>query len=605
MNLEESLKKYFGFDSFRAGQKQIVQQVLDGKDTLGILPTGAGKSVCYQLPAMLLPGVTIVVSPLISLMKDQVDQLEAAGIPATFLNSSVDMEEVSLRMQQVSAGEIKLLFVAPERFELDYFNFFIQNLKIDLVAIDEAHCISQWGHDFRPSYLAFAERLKALPEKPTVLALTATATPRVAADIQQVLGISPENTVKTGFLRENLRFEVVKNVDKRTWLRNYLRGRDKSDSGIIYCSTRKEVEELTDWLNHSRFSAGRYHAGLSEKERTQNQEDFLYDRVQIMVATNAFGMGINKSNVRYVIHYSTPANLESYYQEAGRAGRDGLESDAILLWALNDLRVRNYLIEQSEADDELKTNEYEKLRQMQAYANTETCLQRFILRYFGDEGEDCGKCSNCADERILTDITTDAQKVLSCVIRMGERFGKTAVAGVLAGSKNKNLARWNFERLSTYGIMKSNSQKSIAALIDFLTSEGFLGVSTGEFPLLFVSAAGKQVLRGEDKVFRRETLRPEVVRSGRSAAKSSENTEHNGAFNIDLFEVLRALRLNIAREAKLPPFMIFSDATLQDMTRVMPATDEDFLEVSGVGPMKLEKYGEEFLAAVAEFKNKF
>ncbi|GAB2027113.1 DNA helicase RecQ [Lactovum odontotermitis] len=603
MNLEESLKEYFGFDSFRVGQKKIIEQIMAGQDTLGILPTGAGKSICYQLPAMLLPGVTLVVSPLISLMKDQVDQLEAAGIPATFLNSSIDMEEVTLRMQQVSAGEIKLLFVAPERFELDYFNFFIQNLKIDLVAIDEAHCISQWGHDFRPSYRAFAKRLKELPKKPTVLALTATATPRVAADIQQVLGISPENTVKTAFLRKNLRFEVIKNIDKRTWLKHYLRGRDKSDSGIIYCSTRKEVEDLTDWLNHNRFSASRYHAGLSEAERARNQEDFLYDRVEIMVATNAFGMGINKSNVRYVIHYSTPANLEAYYQEAGRAGRDGLESDAILLWALNDLRIRNYLIEQSEADDELKANEYEKLRQMQAYANTETCLQRFILRYFGDEGEDCGKCSNCVDKRVLTDITIDAQKVLSCVIRMGERFGKAAVAGVLAGSKNKNLQRWHFERLSTYGLMRTNSQKSIAALIDFLTSETYLDVTSGQFPLLFVTDLGKQVLKGEVKVFRRETLRPEISKMGRIRSNSAGAADNN-EFDMDLFEILRTLRLEIARAAKLPPFMIFSDATLQDMTRVMPVNDEEFLQVSGVGPLKLERYGAEFLNAIEEFKTK-
>ncbi|MDR2977615.1 MAG: DNA helicase RecQ [Streptococcaceae bacterium] len=591
MDLEEELKKYFGFDNFRAGQRQIVEQVLEGQDTLGILPTGAGKSICYQLPAMLMSGVTLVISPLISLMKDQVDQLEAAGISATFLNSSIDMEKANLRMQKVSAGQIKLLFVAPERFESESFNSYVQNLPIDLVAIDEAHCISQWGHDFRPSYLAFAERIKSLPKKPTLLALTATATPRVAADIQNVLDISLEKTVKTGFLRENLRFEVVKNTDKRSWLRNYLKGRDAADSGIIYCSTRKDVEELTDWLNHGKLKAGRYHAGLSEAERAQNQEDFLYDKVQIMVATNAFGMGINKSNVRFVIHYATPANIESYYQEAGRAGRDGLASDAILLWSLNDLRIRIFLIEQSEGDECHKDHEYEKLRQIQAYANTENCLQRFILRYFGDEGEDCGKCSNCVDERVLTDITVDAQKVMSCVIRMGERFGKTAVAGVLAGSSNKNLARWHFEKLSTYGIMKSNSQKSIAALIDFLTSEGYLDVTAGKFSMLSVSNAGRQVLKGEAEVKRRETLKTE------KPAKDERSD-----FNMQLFEALRALRLEIAHESKLPPFMIFSDASLQDMTRVMPTTDDEFLEVSGVGPQKLEKYGEAFLEAISQFE---
>ncbi|MDR0299917.1 MAG: DNA helicase RecQ [Streptococcaceae bacterium] len=592
MNLEKQLKENFGFDSFREGQKQIIEQVLAGQDTLAILPTGAGKSICYQLPALLLDGITVVISPLISLMKDQVDQLEAAGVAATFLNSTVDAEEVWSRMQDVAAGRTKLLFVAPERFDLASFNDFIYQLPIKLIAIDEAHCISQWGHDFRPSYLAFAERLENLPQKPTVLALTATATERVAADIEQLLNIPKGNAVKTGFLRENLHFEVVKNADKRPWLRNYLKSREESDTGIIYCSTRKEVEELADWLNHHNFTARRYHAGLSEAERAQNQEDFLYDNCQIMVVTNAFGMGINKSNVRYVIHYSTPADIESYYQEAGRAGRDGLESDAILLWALNDLRIRNFLIEQSEGDEAHKEQAYEKLRQMQAYANTETCLQRFILRYFGDEGKDCGKCSNCTDNRVLTDISIEAQKVMSCVIRMGERFGKTAVAGVLAGSTNKNLANWHFEKLSTYGIMKGMSQKAIGSLIDFLTSEGFLNVTAGKYPLLSVSNAGKRVLKGEVKVERRETM-----------VRAKPKLDVPDDFNMDLFETLRKLRLEIARLVKLPPFMIFSDASLQDMTHLMPTSEEEFLEVSGVGPQKLEKYGAQFLKAITAFKD--
>ncbi|WP_407281411.1 DNA helicase RecQ [Lactococcus formosensis] len=586
MNLEAKLKEIFGYESFRQGQKQIIEQVLQGKDTLGILPTGAGESICYQLPALLQEGVTLVVSPLISLMKDQVDQLNIANIPATFINSTVDEQEAYFRMQQIENGEVKILFVAPERFELESFNYFLQHLPIDLVAIDEAHCISQWGHDFRPSYVTFAKRLADLPTTPTLLALTATATPRVSADIQDLLHIATDNTVKTGFLRENLRFEVVKGKDKRDFLKSYLK-EHTDESGIIYANTRKEVEEVTEWLNRNNFPAKRYHAGLSEGERQKNQEDFLYDEVPIMVATNAFGMGINKSNVRFVIHYGMPATIEAYYQEAGRAGRDGLDSDAILLFSPNDVRLRNFLIEQGEGSEQHKEQEYEKLRQMQAYTSSETCLQGYILQYFGDAGEDCRKCSNCLDDRERTDVTLDAQKVMSCVIRMEQRFGKTAVAQVLVGSKNKNLARWNFEKLSTFGIMKGYSQKAVGELIDFLAGEGYLAVSAGKFPLLGVSERGIAVLQGKEKVWRRAPL---------SADK--QNISHSVAFNLELFEELRTLRLDIAKSEGVPPFMIFSDASLKDMTRVMPLDEERFLEVSGVGQVKLKKYGQVFLKAL-------
>lgn len=586
MNLEAKLKEIFGYESFRQGQKQIIEQVLQGKDTLGILPTGAGKSICYQLPALLQEGVTLVVSPLISLMKDQVDQLNIANIPATFINSTVDEQEAYFRMKQIENGEVKILFVAPERFELESFNYFLQHLPIDLVAIDEAHCISQWGHDFRPSYVTFAKRLADLPTMPKLLALTATATPRVSADIQDLLHIATDNTVKTGFLRENLRFEVVKGKDKRDFLKSYLK-EHTDESGIIYANTRKEVEEVTEWLNRNNFPAKRYHAGLSEGERQKNQEDFLYDEVPIMVATNAFGMGINKSNVRFVIHYGMPATIEAYYQEAGRAGRDGLDSDAILLFSPNDVRLRNFLIEQGEGSEQHKEQEYEKLRQMQAYTSSETCLQGYILQYFGDAGEDCRKCSNCLDDRERTDVTLDAQKVMSCVIRMEQRFGKTAVAQVLVGSKNKNLARWNFEKLSTFGIMKGYSQKAVGELIDFLAGEGYLTVSAGKFPLLGVSERGIAVLQGREKVWRRAPL---------SADK--QNISHSVAFNLELFEELRTLRLDIAKSEGVPPFMIFSDASLKDMTRVMPLDEERFLEVSGVGQVKLKKYGQVFLKAL-------
>lgn len=586
--LENKLKEYFGYESFRDGQKEIIERILKKQATLGILPTGAGKSICYQLPTVLQNGVTLVVSPLISLMKDQVDSLNVAGIPATFINSTVDNFEAGLRMEQVKSGAVKLLFIAPERFGLDYFMNYLKSLPIELVAIDEAHCISQWGHDFRPSYVEFAENLRELTSNPTILALTATATPKVADDIRRLLLIPENNFVQTGFARKNLTFEVIKGKDKRDYLKEYLL-KHEEESGIIYAATRKEVEEVTDFLQKRGVAATRYHAGLSEVERLRNQDDFQYDRMRIMVATNAFGMGINKSNVRYVIHYSTPSNIESYYQEAGRAGRDGLPSDAILLFSLNDIRIRSFLIEQSQGDERYKDKEYEKLRQMQQYGNSESCLQRFILNYFGDDAKDCGKCSNCTDARELNDITVEAQKILSCIKRMGERFGKTMVAQVLVGSHNKNLQKWRFEHLPTFGIMKGQSQKSVAELIDFLTSDGVIATTSGKFPILIVSQRGVRILKGEEKVFRRQTVIQEARR---------EQTD----VDMRLFEQLRLLRLEIAREEGVPPFVVFSDAALQDMTKVFPKNDDEFLGVSGVGPVKVKKYGERFMDVIREYQ---
>lgn len=592
MNLEVKLKEVFGYEKFRAGQKQIIEQVLSNHDTLGILPTGAGKSICYQLPAVIQSGITLVISPLISLMKDQVDQLNITGIPATFINSTLNEQESKERMQQVLQGHIKILFVAPERFELETFNHFVKSLPLDLIAIDEAHCISQWGHDFRPSYLTFAHHLRSLPTQPTVLALTATATPQVTSDIQTLLSISANHTIKTGFLRENLHFEVVKGIEKRSFLKKYLHAQEALSAGIIYASTRKEVDEVYTWLNNQNFPAVRYHAGLSESERQHNQEQFLFDEIPLMVATNAFGMGINKPNVRFVIHYGMPATIESYYQEAGRAGRDGLEADAILLYSPNDLRIRNFLIEQGDGDEQHKEQAYEKLRQMQAYTHSETCLQRYILKYFGDEGENCGKCTNCLDDREQLDITVDAQKVLSCVIRMGERFGKTMVAQVLVGSKNKNLTKWKFEQLSTFGIMKQHSQKNVGELIDFLVAEGYLQVTPGKFPLLFVSTEGHQVLRGHLTVFRRAPF----------VTVAQNETGDN--FNSKLFDHLRTLRLEVAKDEGVPPFMIFSDSSLKDMAEKSPQDETSFLSISGVGPIKLKKYGQEFIQVIQNFNNK-
>ncbi|EOT39297.1 DNA helicase RecQ [Enterococcus dispar] len=573
--LTQLLKEKFGYESFRPGQLELIQKVLRNENVLGIMPTGGGKSICYQLPALLLDGLTLVVSPLISLMKDQVDALNEMGIAATFVNSSLSQAEVSIRLKDAAFGKYKLVYVAPERFEMFSFKQLLQQEKISLIAVDEAHCISQWGHDFRPSYLQLAQEIKALPQRPAVIALTATATPQVAKDIESSLEIPANNKVQTGFARENLAFQVVKDA-KDSYLLEYLRVNDQQ-AGIIYASTRKEVERLYHLLKSKKIEVGYYHGGLTEAQRSAAQEAFLFDEIKVMVATNAFGMGINKSNVRFVIHAQTPGNIESYYQEAGRAGRDGLPSEAILMYAPQDLQVQQFFIDNSEMEIDYKQKEYLKLREMSQYAHTEMCLQRYILRYFGEDGPDCGRCSNCLDEREVEEITLDAQKVLSCVKRMGERFGKALISKVLTGSKDQKISQWHFEKLSTYGLMKDWSQKDVSQLIDFLTAAGYLTPTEGQFPLLKISNSGKKVLLGQQKVMRKA----QVVK------KLAPDNE--------LFEKLRQLRLELASKQNLPPYVIFSDKTLYELAEIQPQTTLEMLQIKGVGENKLKKYGAAFL----------
>ena len=582
--MNELLKKYFGYDEFRPGQREIIQKVMEHEDVLGIMPTGSGKSVCYQLPALMLDGLTIVVSPLISLMKDQVDAANQLGIAATFINSSLNGYETARRFQELEQREIQLLYVAPERFIMPDFIRSMQHWNVQLLAIDEAHCISQWGHDFRPSYLQMAEKLNELIQRPIIVALTATATIAVAEDIKRLLKIPVKNHIQTGFARENLRLQVIKDQKKEQYLVEYLRMNQKQ-SGIIYAATRKEVDRIYHLLKKFGFNAGRYHGGMRERERTKMQEAFLYDRVELLVATNAFGMGINKSNIRFVIHYQIPGSLEAYYQEAGRAGRDGLLSDAILLFAPQDIQIQKFFIQQSQREDSQKQKEYEKLKAMTEYVYIEDCLQQYILAYFGEDGVPCERCGNCLDDRELIDVTKETQMVLSCIKRMGENYGKQMLMKVLAGSKEQKVKNFGFDRLSTYGLLKKYAQKDILQLIEFLISGGYLLSVSGEYPVLKVTESGIAVLTGKKQVFKKEPKK--VVQLSDEAADS-------------LFETLRELRTDLASEAGVPPYVVFSDSTLKEMSQQRPQNRLAFLQIKGVGQSKLDKYGEAFLAVIKE-----
>ena len=578
------LQKFYGYEDFRPGQKKVVESLLNKNDTVAIMPTGAGKSICFQIPALLFEGVTLVISPLISLMKDQVDSLRQLGIAAVYINSSVSKAQLYKDLQDISAGFYKIIYIAPERLTSEYLPDSFKNLNISMVAVDEAHCLSQWGHDFRPSYRNILNFTNSLRIKPIISAFTATATPEVKTDIINLLGLKQPNVFVTGFDRPNLYFSVLRGEVKDKFVIDYVK-KHQDEAGIIYVGTRKDVDALQVLLEIKGIKAGRYHAGMTDEERNQMQEDFLYDNLSVMVATNAFGMGIDKPNVRYVIHYNMPKNMEAYYQEAGRAGRDGLSGNCILLYSPQDTQLQKFLISKSTESEIRQQLEYKRLQSMVDYCHTPQCLRAFILHSFGefDVEEHCDNCSNCKLEGELIDITIDAQKVLSCVYRMHERFGVKMIAEVLKGSKSAKIKQFNFERLSTYGLMKERKLKDISDLILRLSAMQYLDITESQYPVVTLNELSWQVLRGQKKVWQKMVIVKKAKAKG------------------ELFEALRSLRKELATKEKLPPYMIFSDATLTQMATDKPTDLELMKNIRGVGEFKLQKYGEEFLTVIKSY----
>ena len=614
MDQYEALKYYFGHSQFRQGQEALINAILSGRDVLGIMPTGGGKSLCYQIPALVLEGVTVVISPLISLMKDQVAALSEAGIQAAYLNSTLTPQQMQLVYQRTREGAYQLLYVAPERLDTAEFSALVEQISVPLVAVDEAHCISQWGQDFRPSYLNIAAFVQRLPRRPVVAAFTATATGEVQADIVRLLELREPLRMVTGFDRPNLFFDVRRPKQKTPVLLRLIQER-QDKSGIVYCATRSAVERLCKSLCAKGIAATRYHAGLDEEERRQNQDDFQFDRKTVMVATNAFGMGIDKSNVGFVIHYHMPKSLEAYYQEAGRAGRDGEPADCILLYSNGDVETAKYLIENSgndlltqEEQDNIRQRDYDRLNAMVGYCKTTRCYRSYILSYFGQNAPtSCGNCGNCKGDYESQDITVHAQMLLSCILRIRQRMGyyvgKTLVIQTLQGSKNRRVLDMGLDELSTYGLLPKTSAREIRDEIEFLEQEGYLRTNP-EHQTLEPSKSASAILFEGKKVsmpVRIDRIEEETGdgRKGPKKAAGALPEEAKGLYN-----VLKALRMKLAQEQDVPAYIVFSNATLTDMAVKVPRTMPEFLGVSGVGEVKAEKYGEAFLKAIALYQEK-
>ena len=610
MTTKETLKKYFGYSTFRDGQEPLINDMLQGKDALGIMPTGAGKSMCFQIPALMTDGITIVVSPLISLMKDQVNALTQSGIPAAFINSSLTERQIHKALTNAENGVYKLIYTAPERLLTREFLYFATTANITMLTVDEAHCISQWGQDFRPSYAEIPKFIAHLKKRPVVSAFTATATPRVRDDIIEQLALSNPSVLVSGFDRPNLHFEIVKTTKKFEALTNFLQTK-QNNSGIVYCMTRAKVEEVCDALNRHGYKTSRYHAGLSDTERHNNQDDFLHDRVQIMVATNAFGMGIDKSNVSFVVHYNMPKDLEGYYQEAGRAGRDGEPADCLLLYSKGDVSTNAWMIQNApnidypdpKIEDEIKQRNTKRLQEMELYCTTKDCLREYILKYFGETSPNphCGNCTNCETVFEEVDITLDAKKIISCIIRMNERFGTKIITDTLRGKDNAKIISFGLNKLSTFGI-SDKSAVQLVEIIDYLTLCGYLRKTTDSFPVVKLTQTSRNALQPDAKIWMKVT-RSVSETTSKKASQSIKPVKIMNTIPVDnkLLTSLKDLRLTIAKKQNLPAFVIFHDSTLTDMCVKQPTTFDALMNVSGVGSVKAERYGEQFLEIIRDY----
>ncbi len=614
MTSHEILKKYFGYDSFRTGQEYMINAILEHRDALAIMPTGAGKSICYQVPAMLLSGITLVISPLISLMQDQVKTLNEAGIHAAYINSSLTESQISKALQYAARGQYKIIYVAPERLETEEFRWFAANVAISMITVDEAHCISQWGQDFRPSYLKIVDFVNFLPYRPIVSAFTATATKEVKEDIICALGLQSPATLVTGFDRENLFYEVEKGKAKDAYILEYIK-EHSNESGVIYCATRKNVDKLYELLDRKGIAVTRYHAGLGAEERKTNQDAFIYDRKPIIVATNAFGMGIDKSNVRFVIHYNMPQSMENYYQEAGRAGRDGEAAQCILLFSAQDMMINKFLLEQKDFTDIdfedvelIRQRDSQRLHKMEAYCQTTDCLRTHILTYFGEKmGAPCGNCGNCQKEFVEMDMTKEAKWIINCVTETKGRYGLNVVVGTLLGAKRAKLQEFGTTEYQSYGVLRESSEGMLKKLITQMIEEGYLYQTDDRYSLLKI---GKEVYRlhNEATTVKIKVHIEEDNAQGKNMQKKSgsgsmknRSTDKLTTTGFELFEKLRQLRLEIAREENMPPYIIFNDKTLIDMCTKSPQTKNEMMQVSGVGEHKYHKYGQRFMEMIAAF----